>query len=365
MPDFIPGLDLAERYYEELVQPLLVKYYPGLCYSAALIGYGSEVLGFDTEMSMDHAWSPRMQIFLDERGIDLAHEIEVMLMEELPTHYLGFPLGVCPSDTEPGVFFMDENGEKGKVKHRIVITSLKDFVLKELDWDIETELEASDWLTFPAQILRVITEGRVFFDNLGALTHLRQKLSFYPHDVWMYLLACGWDRIGQEQPLMQRAGFVGDELGSAIMASRLARDVMTLCFLMEKQYAPYPKWFGSAFKRLECAQEFSPSLWQAQIGLTWEARAKAVGEACEVLARKHNELRLTDMLPATLISFHGRPFQVIQADKFSEALLSRITDLEVQRIAKKGPLGSIDEFSDSSVMRSDPQWRKALKALYA
>ncbi|MCP6756936.1 DUF4037 domain-containing protein, partial [Klebsiella pneumoniae] len=68
---------------------------------------------------------------------------------------------------------------------------------------------------------------------------------------------------------MQRAGYVGDELGSAIMGSRLVRDVMALCFLMERQYAPYPKWFGSAFKRLSCAGAISPLLWQAQSAAAW------------------------------------------------------------------------------------------------
>jgi hypothetical protein len=47
---------------------------------------------------------------------------------------------------------------------------------------------------------------------------------------------------------MPRAGFVGDELGSALIGSRLVRDIMNLCFLLEKQYAPYPKWFGTAFQ---------------------------------------------------------------------------------------------------------------------
>lgn len=33
---------------------------------------------------------------------------------------------------------------------------------------------------------------------------------------------------------------------------------MRLCFLMEKQYAPYPKWFGTAFAQLDCAERLLP-----------------------------------------------------------------------------------------------------------
>jgi hypothetical protein len=37
---------------------------------------------------------------------------------------------------------------------------------------------------------------------------------------------------------MPRAGLAGDELGSAVIAARLVRDCMSLCFLMEWQCAP-------------------------------------------------------------------------------------------------------------------------------
>ena len=72
---------------------------------------------------------------------------------------------------------------------------------------------------------------------------------------------------------MPRAGFTGDELGSAIIGSRLVRDVMSLCFLMERRYAPYPKWFGAGFKQLACFEHLSTVLWRAQQAATWPERA--------------------------------------------------------------------------------------------
>ncbi len=44
-PPFLPGVDLARLFYTEVVGPLLETECPGLAYSAALIGWGSEVLG--------------------------------------------------------------------------------------------------------------------------------------------------------------------------------------------------------------------------------------------------------------------------------------------------------------------------------
>ena len=62
---FIPGLELAGRFYREAVRPILDDAFPGLAHAAALIGSGSEVLGFDTAMSADHHWGPRAMLFLD------------------------------------------------------------------------------------------------------------------------------------------------------------------------------------------------------------------------------------------------------------------------------------------------------------
>ena len=86
-----------------------------------------------------------------------------------------------------------------------------------------------------------------------------------------------------------RAGYMGDELGSSIIASRIVRDIMNLCFLMERKYAPYPKWFGTAFKELKCANELLPILLDVQSARTWKEREEELCKAYELIARKHIE----------------------------------------------------------------------------
>jgi len=44
-PDFLPGITLKRANYEEAVRPILAERFPALNYAAALIGYGSDVLG--------------------------------------------------------------------------------------------------------------------------------------------------------------------------------------------------------------------------------------------------------------------------------------------------------------------------------
>lgn len=67
---FVPGLRLCHRYYTEAVRPLLTEAYPDLRYAAGRLGAGSEVLGFDTERSVDHDWGPRLELFLTPDDLD-------------------------------------------------------------------------------------------------------------------------------------------------------------------------------------------------------------------------------------------------------------------------------------------------------
>ena len=64
-PAFIPGIKLCGQFYEEVVQPILLTRFPELKHAAALIGNGSEVLGFDDELSTDHDWGPRVLLFVE------------------------------------------------------------------------------------------------------------------------------------------------------------------------------------------------------------------------------------------------------------------------------------------------------------
>ena len=72
MTGLIKGLDLCRGFFHEEAEPILKEHHPGLRYSAGLIGYGSDVLGYDDPVSRDHLWGPRFYLFLQEKDIDLA-----------------------------------------------------------------------------------------------------------------------------------------------------------------------------------------------------------------------------------------------------------------------------------------------------
>jgi len=361
MVTFVPGLELSRQFYEDSVRHILDDSFPDLAYAAALIGPGSETLGFDTERSMDHDWGARLFLFLREEDVDRQDAISNLLSHRLPATFAGAPVHFDRSPDEPRTRFMLRPVD-GPVDHRVIPITLRSFVRIQLGYNLDQPLEAADWLTFPSHALGEITAGSVFRDDIGELTALRHRLAWYPYDVWLYLLASGWQRIGEEEHLMPRAGETGDELGSAIIGSRLVRDIIRLCFLMERRYAPYAKWLGTAFGRLRCAEELSPILWKAQQAPNWREREAALAHAYAILARMHNALEVSRKLPETVSPFYTRPFQVIHGGEFAQALVEQIRDPEVKRIAGSRLIGNIDQWSDNIALEGLE--RSKLRQLY-
>lgn len=363
-PDFIPGLDLAEAFFHEAVEPVLARAFPELRYTAALIGPGSEVLGFDTAMSTDHGWGPRTLLFLpDEELARSGPAIHQVLGEQLPRTFRGYSTSFTEPDPSTGESRTLLAVSEGPIQHRVEIHAVDGFLRRQLGVSLEQLHSPRAWLLIPQQRLRSVVAGRLFRDDLD-LESVRRRLAWYPHDVWLYLLASGWSRIGEDEHLMGRAGFAGDELGSAIIAARLVRDVMRLAFLMERDYAPYGKWLGTAFSRLACADTFEASLGDVLQAPTWQRRDGGLALTYERLATMHNDLHLTPPLPSRPTGFYGRPFQVIHGEKFAEALVAQIPDGAVGELAKKRLIGNIDFVSDNTDLLEDPDRIAALRALY-
>jgi hypothetical protein len=347
---FLPGQILAERFYWEAVRPVLDMHYPALVHSAALLGSGSEVLGCDTPLSMDHDWAPRGLLFLSEED-EAAHgkRIGELLGRELPHEFLGHPVDLLRSGHTATA--MTRPVAEGQVQHAVNVQTVAAFCRCQLGFDPRIGMNTVDWLVVPQQRLLGVSAGRVFYDGLSELGPLRERLRYYPDDVWLALLAAQWRRIDQEEPLMARCGDVGDDLGSRVVAARQARELMRLCFLIERRYWPYTKWFATAFSKLDCAARVGPHLAAALAADDWHARERSLGEAYVAVAEMHNELGVSDPVPVELSPFHDRPYLVIHAGRFFESLRDRIRE---PILAEAALTGCVDQFADSTDVLSYP-----------
>ncbi len=89
---FVPALELCRAFHDELIAPQLQTAFPRLRYSTALLGTGSEILGFDTERSTDHHWGPRLQVFLSPNDLaKYADAITALFARTLPRSFRGYP----------------------------------------------------------------------------------------------------------------------------------------------------------------------------------------------------------------------------------------------------------------------------------
>ncbi|MCY4147617.1 MAG: DUF4037 domain-containing protein [Chloroflexi bacterium] len=367
MSTSISGLDLARAFYHEAVRPVLAKHHPRLPHSAALLGSGSEALGFDDAVSRDHNWGPRLQLFLSAPDhARSSASLAQSLRRHLPYQFRGYATNWSAPKHEK-----DDQGTQllapiasGEVNHRVETLTIDSFMRAHFGLGSDCKLRAADWLSIPQQKLLTFTSGAVFHDALG-LESIRQRFAFYPRDVWLYLLACGWQRIAQDEHLAPRAGAVGDELGSRIIAGRLARSIVLLCFLMERAYAPYPKWLGSAFRQLDCANELAPILEAVQLAGDYRERERHLCAVWQILNRLHNNLGLTQPIAPSVQEFHGRGFMVGSAWRYTQALLDCIAGGELQKIAARSLIGGIDQFSDNTDLREAVHLRGAIADLYA
>ncbi len=366
MPEFIKGLDLSRAFYHEAVQPILSKHFPNLAYTTGLVGSGSEVLGYDTEMSTDHHWGPRMLLFLSpEDKVQFEDQISDVLSDELPYTFRGYSThfgNPMVGEGENGTQLL-ETIDSGKINHRIEIYTIEKFIKDILGVAVEYEMTPADWLAIPQQKLLTVTAGGLFHDSLN-MQAMRDRFAYYPHDVWLYLLIGGWARIGQDEHLAPRAGFVGDELGSAVIAGRLVRSIMQLCFLMERRYAPYPKWFGTAFAELDCGADLMPILRDVQTGTTYRDREAALVKAYTILNTMFNDLKITAPIHPAVEDFHGRGFQVTNSWRYNDLLLEAIKDPAMKAIADRTRIGSVDQFSDNTDMREGTYLHSKIAGLY-
>jgi hypothetical protein len=227
----------------------------------------------------------------------------------------------------------------------VEVHTVRSYFLAQLGIDCDREIGVREWFTFPEQHLRMMTAGDVFHDEVG-LQAVRDRLAYYPRDVWLYLMIAGWWRVHPEMNLVGRAGYVGDELGSALIGAELVQDLIRLCFLMEREYAPYRKWFGTAFGRLSCGPSVGPLLREVLRASTWQEREEALMAAYRAVIGVHTRLGITPAVEVGVEQMCGRPFKVVWGD-FPGALAAAIEDPEVRRIAERWPVGGIERVRDA------------------
>ena len=211
----------------------------------------------------------------------------------------------------------------GRVNPLIFIQTFDEFLEEELGTSALDSMTAADWLTVSEHRLLSLTAGEWFHDGLNLAGRL-DAIRFYPEDVRRYRIAANWDIIASEQAFVRRCADVGEDIGSVIIAARMAERLMRLCFLYKRQYAPYSKWFGTAFAHLAVPQELKDALHGALHAADIAEREEKLVRAQALTAVLHNESGITEPVEFAVETYYGREIKVIFADRFAEAVLETL-----------------------------------------
>ena len=237
------GLELSERFYKECGEPMLKERFPELLplIAVGLVGAGSECLGFDDDISKDHDFEAGFCIFLpDESLVDRKAEFELeRAYSALPKEFMGYKRsGISPV---------------GGNRHGVMRTA-EFFALKVGTPD--GALSLRDWFFLPEQALAEATDGKIFYDGLGEVTAIRERLLYMPNDVRLKKLAGNLLVMGQAgQYNYSRCIARGERAAAQLAVFEFVRAALNVAFLLNCRYAPYYKWTFRALTELQKLSE--------------------------------------------------------------------------------------------------------------
>lgn len=339
---FLPGLELNERYYTEIAGPLMKQYDASLRYSASLIGYGSDVLGYDNDTSMDHNWGPRMQIFVGKADVGRIESIKAYLRAHLPGEFMGFSTHF--SEKGPDGTQKMQVHPSGEVNHLIDVFEIDGFFTEFLHKDA-SQLTHLDWLCIPEQRLVELTSGRVFHDGLRRLNEMRSALRYYPREVKLVKLAAYWECVSNEEAFVGRAVEFGDLVGLKLLVARMVNTMLKICFVLRETYVPYSKWFSRAFDELQLPE--IKALAEALLSENEAAKIETlVSEMYMAVLALQNASAGVPRVERVITNYYNRPYKVIGAGEIVSALRAAITDEQLKGIDLT--LVALDNKLDSS-----------------
>ncbi len=272
------GLELSERFYLECGEPMLRERFPELLplIAVGLAGGGSECLGYDDDISRDHDFEAGFCIFLpDEAILDRRAEFELeRAYAALPREFMGYRRG----DVSP----------IGGNRHGVMRTAQ---FFKEKTGTTDGVLSLGDWFFLPEQSLAEATDGKIFYDGLGEVTAIRERLAYFPEDVRLKKLAGELVVMGQSgQYNYPRCIARGDPAAAQLSAVEFVKAALSAVFLLNRRYEPYYKWTFHALARLARLEELYEPLEYLISSPNGEESAKKRAVIDSVCARIVTEL---------------------------------------------------------------------------
>lgn len=233
------GLELSEKFYYEYGEKMIKENFAEIekYLAVGLAGSGSECFGYDDEVSQDHDFEPGFCIFIpDESIIDSRTEFQLeRAYAKLPKEFMGYKR----SPLNP----------VGGNRHGVIRIS-KFFEAKT--GDANADIPTVGWFCIAEQFPLEATNGKIFCDNYGLMTQLREKIAYMPEDVRLKKLAGNILLMAQSgQYNYGRCIKRGETAAAQLAVTEFVNTALKVIFLLNKKYMPYYKWTFRALRELE------------------------------------------------------------------------------------------------------------------
>ena len=230
------GLELSEHYFFDCGLPILKARFPDLVdrIAAGLISSGSEVAGFDDEISRDHNWGPRFILFMNSKDkAQFGHQVQETFNRELPKEYSGASI--------------QRTGHQFPTTPAPVVTP-EESCRFHTGFSARPEAD-KEWLAIPEHRLFEFTAGNVFYEPRPLIFPLRDAFAYFPEMVWRKRLSFVWLQMSHSANI-SRTIARGNRVTSHAFLCWALECCMRLAFLLNRKYAPFRKWLYHAFKGL-------------------------------------------------------------------------------------------------------------------
>ena len=230
------GLELSEKFYYEYGEKMIKESFADVekYLAVGLAGSGSECFGFDDEISQDHDFEPGFCIFIPDE-IDSKTEFQLeRAYAKLPKEFMGYsrsPLNPVGGNRHGVIkisrFFEEKTGSK------------------------TADIPTVGWFCIAEQFPAEATNGKIFCDNFGMMTQLREKIAYLPDDVRLKKLAGNILLMAQSgQYNYPRCIKRGETAAAQLAVGEFVNTALKVIFLLNKKYIPYYKWTFRALKDL-------------------------------------------------------------------------------------------------------------------
>lgn len=229
-------IDKSKEFTNKLLLPKIKKDLPEVLdkINIALIGEGSEVLGYDDKYSQDHDYTFMPVIFLNEDDFE-KYAIKLKnILHCLPSEFLGI-----------------KHVYSDVVSERRGVQNLKEYMYKYLGKD-EYEFTIEDYKKIPEYVFKILTSGDIFYKGNDDLVNILEKIKYYPEIIRQNKIATVCTKIAQSGQynylrLMKR----GDLIGANKAFSEFIENSIHLVYLLNKEYMPFYKWYSKGLKELD------------------------------------------------------------------------------------------------------------------